>query len=585
MAETAAKVDLLIKNAVVWDGTALTGDSTVAVGDGKILAVGGSALAAEYLSGDVTVIDAAGGLITPGFADAHNHNAFGGIERNACDLTDCSNAAEALAKIAAYADANPDVEWIVGGGWRMPWFDGGTPLRGQLDEIVPDRPVYLLNADHHGAWANTRALEIAGITAETPDPVDGRIEREADGYPAGTLQEGVTAYITPVLPEYTAEVIRAGILAGEKYLFECGVTAWQEAILGDYGGYPDVTPVYSEMADRGELTGRATGALWVSRDFDQMSIAEYVADLKARRSRYARDNFQLDHIKIMVDGVQENGTAALSDPYLELATDGDGAAGAGETGGAGAVEAGGASAAGKSGGSHDCECAPNTGLAYFSREDLIELVPLLNEAGFDAHFHAIGDRAVKYALDALAAVPAELREQRQNHIAHLHVVDPVDIPRFRELGVRTNIQSLWACQDQMMRELTFPTLGSERIRWQYPFGALAEAGATLVSGSDWPVTTPDPWQAIHVAVNRTEPGEEPGEPLNPEQALTLEQALRAYTHESAKLLRVSGGKIAAGEPADLALTDTNPFANPAEKLWQTKNVLTVVNGRVVYRAA
>ena len=120
MAETAAKVDLLIKNAVVWDGTALTGDSTVAVGDGKILAVGGSALAAEYVSGDVTVIDAAGGLITPGFADAHNHNAFGGIERNACDLTDCSNAAEALAKIAAYADANPDVEWIVGGGWRMP---------------------------------------------------------------------------------------------------------------------------------------------------------------------------------------------------------------------------------------------------------------------------------------------------------------------------------------------------------------------------------------------------------------------------------------------------------------------------------
>lgn len=542
--------DLIVNNAVIWNGETLTEHTAVAVTAGKITALGGAEVA-QLAGANTQVVDAAGGLLTPGFVDCHNHTAMGGIERNSCDLTGCENSEQAIAAVAAYAAANPEAEWILGGGWRIPWFEGGTPLKEQLDAVVPDRPVYLLNADHHAAWANSKALELAGITADTADPSDGRIERDATGNPNGTLQEGATALVASVLPEYTPAVIRAGILAGEKYLFECGVTAWQEAILGDYGGYPDFSPVYAEMADAAELTGRVTGALWVSRDFDGMTIPEYVADLTNRRAKYARAGFNLDHIKIMADGVQENGTAALTDPYVS-----------------------------------DCNCAPaNTGLAYFSRDSLLELIPLLNEAEFDVHVHAIGDRAVKYALDAFEAVPAAVREARHNHIAHLHVVDPVDLPRFAELGIRANIQALWACQDQQMLDVTFPTLGETRIPWQYPFAGIARHGATLVCGSDWPVSTPDPWQAVHVAVTRTQPGAEPGEPLLPEQALTLEQMLTAYHRNSAQLLRTGSGLVQVGEAADFAIADRNPFAAPMSELWQTTNKLTVVAGKVVFNAA
>lgn len=550
MTVSVATADLLIFNARLWSPGGILPHTALAASNGVITELGSDELRDRITA--TTTIDAQGGLVTPGFVDSHVHAIFGGVEKNRCDLSLCESLEEAEETIQRYAQEHPDVPWILGGGWRMPWFPGGTPHRLDLDRLVPDRPAFLVNADHHGAWANTRALELAGITAETPDPQDGRIERDADGSPSGTLHEGAAELLGDVMPETTVEELRRGLLDGEQYLLSHGVVGWQDAILGEYGGYPDITSVYTQLTDEGALSARVSGALWVSRGFDGRDIPSFVADLLRRRDEYEREGFTLNTAKIMVDGVAENATAAMHDEYLPEPT--------------------------------ECACSRGSGLAYFSREELIEIVPLLNEAGINVHFHAIGDRAVSYALDAVAAVPEPVRAARRNHLAHLQIVKPEDLPRFQELGVTANLQMVWACMDDQMVNLTFGLIGEERVTWQYPFGSLARLHTTLACGSDWPVSTPDPWQAIHVGVTRREPGGARG-PLLPDEALTLEQALAAYTLGSHDLLGLPGGVIEVGRVCDLAIADRDPFAHPESEISFTKNVATVVAGKVVYRAS
>ncbi|MBL3698526.1 amidohydrolase [Leucobacter luti] len=544
----------LITNATAFmRGTPVTGRGLL-IEDGVIVAIGESAAIAGLPgAADAALIDAAGGLVHASFADAHVHAVFAGVELGRLELSESTSGAETLDRIAAYAAAT-DEGWVLGGGWSMAHFPGGTPTRAELDRVVPDRPAFIINADHHGAWANSRAFELAGIDANTPDPADGRFERLADGTPSGTIHEGAQELFAHVLPPTTVDECRTGLLRGQRVLLDAGVTAWQEAILGEYAGYPDVTAAYTaEIA--GGLDADVSGALWVTRDLSDPSSAidadAIVADFVRRRAAAAAHGFRTDTAKIMVDGVAENLTAAMNEPYL--------------------------------GG---CDCAggeADRGLAYFSAADLIELVPRLNAHGFSAHFHAIGDRAARYALDAVAAVPVADRAGVRNHIAHLQVVAPSDIPRFAELGVTANCQALWAALEAQMVELTLPVLGDERAGWQYPFGGLHRAGAALAFGSDWPVSTPDPWQALHVAVNRRAPGAPDAQPLLPGEALPLAVALDGYTRGSHELLGTPGGsgRLEAGAPADLAITDRDPFAGPEHDIWLTRNLVTLRRGRVV----
>ena len=206
-----------------------------------------------------------GGLLSPGFVDAHVHPIQGGLERLRCDLSEQSTREEYLATIRQYADANPDVEWILGGGWAMPAFPGGNPTAADLDTVVPDRPVFLPNRDHHGAWVNSRALEIAGIDAHTADPPDGRIERDADGRPSGTLHEGATSLVSRFLPRTTGEDYYAALMAGQSYLHSLGVTSWQDAIVGAYSGMDDPASTYVTAAANGDLKSYVVGALWWER--------------------------------------------------------------------------------------------------------------------------------------------------------------------------------------------------------------------------------------------------------------------------------------------------------------------------------
>ncbi|MFH8519659.1 amidohydrolase [Streptomyces gelaticus] len=516
---------------------AVVGDRIAAVGHDEVL---------ELIGPGTEVVDLRGKLLIPGFQDAHIHAVSGGSELAECDLSGTVGVEEYLERIRAYADARPDHTWITGGGWSMESFDGGLPTRQLLDSVVPHRPVLLSNRDHHGAWANTRALELAGVTAETPDPADGRIEREPDGTPSGMLQEGATALVSRLVPESSPADRLAGLLRAQELLHSLGITGWQDALLGVFNGNSDTADAYMTAARDGSLTARVTGALW----WDRERGAEQIDELVALREKLHHGRFRAGSVKIMQDGIAENFTAAMIAPYLD-----------------------------------GCGCATaNSGLSFVDPEALRGYVTRLDALDFQVHFHALGDRAVREALDALdAALDANGHRGNRHHLAHLQVVHPDDLPRFARLGAIANIQPLWAAHEPQMDELTVPFLGPERAAWQYPFGDLVRAGATLAAGSDWPVSSPDPIEGIHVAVNRVDP-ESPGNRVfYPEQRIDLPTALAAYTAGAA---HVNGcddsGSLRAGNLADLVVLDRDILTAPREEIAQARVERTYVGGTLVH---
>lgn len=543
----------LFTDGTLFDGRQYAGRGAVLVADGRIVAVESGPDDARLRSlldrRPDRVVDLAGGLLAPGFTDAHVHPVQGGLERLRCDLTGHSTREAYLAAIEAYAGAHPDADWILGGGWAMPAFPGGTPLAEDLDRVVPGRPVYLPNRDHHGAWVSSRALEMAGIDERTPDPPDGRIERDADGRPTGTLHEGATALVSRHLPRTSGEDYYAALMEGQRHLHSLGVTSWQDAIVGAYSGMDDPASTYTTAAANGDLCSHVVGALW----WDRRLGAEQVPDLVGRRDALTAGRFRATTVKVMQDGVAENFTAAMSAPYLDRCG----------------------------------HATANTGHSFVDPAVLREGVAALDVAGFQVHVHAIGDRGVREALDAFEGTDPTHRHQ----VAHLQVVHPDDARRFATLGVMPNLQMLWACLDDQMVDLTLPFLGEERGRWQYPFGDLHRAGARLAAGSDWPVSTPDPLAAIHVGVNRWalgEPGRAGSEPFLPEQALDLTAAFAAYTSGSAAANhrdRIDGaGVLRPGAVADLVVLDRDPFTAPPEEIGAARVVSTWVDGVPVFEA-
>ncbi|HEX4471089.1 MAG TPA: amidohydrolase [Nocardioides sp.] len=543
----------LFRGGSVFDGNRHLPGYGLLVDDGTVVAALDPGGLDKLDPHDHEVVDVAGGLVAPGFTDAHCHPIQGGLERRQCDLTDGRTREEYVAMVARYAAAH-DGPWITGGGWAMAPFPGGTPSAADLDAVVADRPVLLHNRDHHGAWANSRALELAGMTAQTPDPPDGRIERLPDGSPQGTLHEGAVDAVARLLPEVSPAEYAAGLVEGQQYLFSLGVTGWQDAIVGAYAGMADTGSTYLDAIASGDLVADVVGALWWDRE---LGLGQ-VADLVERRRAQSGGRYRATSIKIMQDGVCENFTAAMLSPYL----DGHG------------------------------HPTGNAGHSFVDAEKLKEAVVALSAEGFQVHVHAIGDRGTREALDAFAAARAaghgvDRRGDLRHHIAHIQVIHPDDLPRFAELGVAANAQALWATHEPQMDDLTMPFLGDERSTWQYPFGGLYRAGARLVMGSDWPVSSPDPLAAIHAAVTRTA-YDDPREAFLPEQALDLTTAFAAYTSGSAWVNgrdRIDGaGVLAPGNVADLAVLDRDPFTGSADEIGATRVTSTWISGRAVYVA-
>ena len=392
------------------------------------------------------VIELDGETLLPGFQDAHVHPIEGGMLSRSCDLHDLTDAAAYLQAIAAHAAAHPEREWIHGSGWSLPAFPRGEPHRSLLDAIIPDRPAFFESEDGHVAWANSRALAISGIDRTTADPANGRIVRDADGEPAGTLHDGAIELVYRHAPTATRADLLEGLRVAQRQLHSFGITAWQDAIVR-----PESLPVYREAAEAGWLTARVIAALWWEHD----AGLEQIEGFEIQRAESAVGRLRATSVKLMLDGILESQTAFLTSPY------------AGSDGWA--------------------------GTPFIDPDLLREAVIDLDRRGFQAHFHAIGDGAIRLALDTVEAARAvNGAGDHRHHIAHIELVNPDDVPRFGRLGVVANMQPFWASEDDQMRTLRVPVLGPERAGWQYPFASLLRTGATLAGGSDWTVSTANP---------------------------------------------------------------------------------------------
>jgi predicted amidohydrolase YtcJ len=522
-------------------------EEPVLIEDGIITAIGADALA----SPGVVEVDAAGGLVSPGFQDSHIHPYHAGLDMIACDLTPYVTADGYLTRIAEYAAANPGLPWISGGGWSMDSFPGGLPTAAALDAIVSDRPAFLPNRDGHGAWVNTKALEIAGIDDATPDPFDGRIERDVDGHAIGTLQEGAMGLVARHMPLPSQDDLDEALKIAQQQLFAWGVTAWQDAIVGATNGTPDPLDSYLRATASGVLKAHVVGALW----WDRNRGLEQIPELVEKRERALAGGFAATTVKIMQDGVAENFTAGMLEPYLDA-----------------------------------CGCpGENMGKSFVDPTTLKEISVRLDALGFQLHFHALGDRAVRESLDAVAAARAANGDSDLRHtLAHIQVVHPDDIVRFAELGVVANMQPLWARHEDQMDLLTIPFLGIRRAAWQYPFGSLHRAGAPLASGSDWPVSTANPLEIIHTTVNRAPTGATgpAALPFLGEQALSLADALIAHSLGTAYLNHDEhrSGSIEVGKAGDIVILDRDIFAAPVAEIGSATVVYTIIGGEIVYDA-
>ncbi|MBK7520394.1 MAG: amidohydrolase [Gammaproteobacteria bacterium] len=512
----------------------------VAIRNGRILFAGDDSEVEALIGAETQVVDLAGKMVLPGMQDVHIHPIGGGMEAAACNLNGLKTSEQYLEAIRRYAESHPDEAWITGGGWLMSAFGpGAMPGREILDAIVADRPVFLSSSDGHTAWANSKALEIAGITRDTPDPVDGRIDRDpASGEPIGSLQEGARALVAKHVPAPSAAQRLAGLRYSVAMLNGYGVTGMQDAHVSEAD-----LETYETLDANRELSLHVVAAQWWERD----QGLEQIAAMKTRRARYTRGHVRATTVKIMQDGVMENYTAAMLEPYL--------------------IE------------------GEVRGIPMVEPEFLKEAVTALDAEGFQVHFHAIGDAAVRQCLDAVQSA----RENNgalghRHHIAHLQLIDAADIPRFRQLDVIANFQPLWAWADDYITELTIPFIGAERASRMYPIGSLHDSGAMIAFGSDWSVSTANPFEEIEVAVRRADPELDDGDVFVAEQRIDLPEALAAFTIDAAYTngMEHDAGSLEAGKYADLVVLDRNLFTIDVREISEAKALLTLFEGEPVH---
>lgn len=548
--ETAA--DLVLKSGNIYTvNDARSWAQAVAITEGRFSYVGTDAGVEVFIDPRTQVVDLRGRMMLPGMFDVHIHALDSGIEKLGCDLSAESILdalgeipddliGEYLTRIKRCAKDHLDAEWVVGSGWLMSAFGpGGRANRELLDEIVPDRPVYMESSDGHSAWVNSRALEIAGVTAATPDPPGGLIDREPEGSELlGSLHEHAMDLVSAKIPAPDLETRTAGLQYAVRMLNAYGITSIQDSMT-----YRNYFEGYQALDDRGELTLRVVATnVW-----DTSQGMEQLEQIRQDRERFTADNLRATSVKIWLDGVMENYTAAMLDPYL---VDG----------------------------------APR-GFLMMEPDALKEAVIALDAAGFQVHVHAIGDRAVRESLDAFeAAQEANGIADNRHHIAHLQIVQPSDIPRFRQLGVVANFSLYWAYADEYITELTLPFIDAEIARWIYPIGSLVRDGAVVVSGSDWAVSSANPFLQIETAVTRLDPLFESSDVFIPEERVSLAEAISMLTINAAWVnhSEQDTGSIEVGKLADVAVLDRNLFDIEVTDISDTQVLLTLFGGEVVH---
>ncbi len=538
-AEDAA--DIVLRNGSIHTISATRQvTEALAIRRGKIVYVGANGGIEPFVGSSTIVIDLQGKMVLPGFQDAHVHPLGGGQLISQCDLRSAKTGADAAEIVRKYVLKNPKLKWIEGAGWPLPLFLNANPDKALLDTASPDSPVYLLSEDGHSAWVNSRALQLAGINRDTPNPVNGRIEHYPNtGEPSGTLREDAILLVSKLIPEPSPDQIREWLSVGLAEASKFGITSIQDA---------DVPESYLKAYSYLEKHGLLNTRVHVAMSSDNAKRESMLPYFKEMRRKYHTHLLQAKTVKIYADGVIEAKTAALLEPYV---------------------------------GMKELRGEPN-----YSAENLNRYVKFLDKAGFQIHVHAIGDRAIRMTLDALEeARKTNGSRDSRHHIAHLELLDPHDIPRFRKLGVAANFQPLWAFADPYIKDLTLPFIGTERARWLYPIESVVKTGTMLVCGSDWPVSSMNPLEAIQVALTRLDFKNPIGEPFIPEEIVDMPTILAGYTINAAfiNFLEKETGSIEVGKAADIVVLERNLFDIPAKEIGKVKVLLTLLEGREVYR--
>jgi predicted amidohydrolase YtcJ len=527
----------LFTNGVIWTGSGDT-DALLVV-DGTVRAVGAQARASASGADEV---DLDGAFLMPSFGDGHAHPLYGGLEAAGPQVRRCDSVDEIVAAVGTFAAEHPDDEWIVGASYDSSLAPDGLFDARWLDAAVPDRPVALRAWDYHTMWCNSAALQRAGITADTPDPVLGEIPRRADGSVLGTLREwGATDLLTAVMPARDEAVRVAALGTAADYYLARGVTWVQDAWVE-----PADVDTYVLAAFDDALRVRFNLALYADpRHFD--SQLSHFADARRKVDAVASPLLTAQTVKFFADGVIENETGALLAPY--------------------------------------CSGLHSHGMQTWEGDSLAEAACRVDDLGLQIHIHAIGDAAVRQALDAIEEVTRRNGPRdRRPVIAHAQLVDDADIDRFAALGVIPNMQPLWAQLDALMTVLTIPRLGAERADKQYRIQSIDTSGAPLAFGSDWPVSSGAPLKGIAVAVSRRTADGDPAGGWVPEEILPIERALSAYTAGVARQAYAEGrwGTITTGASADLVCLNRDPRTTPALDLPAVRVLGTYLNGRRVY---
>jgi len=512
----------LFTGGEIWCGRA-TYTEAVLVESGKVIALGSDALQA----GGDEVIDLTGKFLAPGFIDAHAHPLFAGREGQGPNVNGLQSVAEIVAAVRAYIVSNPSTTWVIGGAYEASVVAGGDFEAASLDKASQDIPIVLHAVDHHTIWVNSKALEIAGITAATADPDGGTIARYSDGSPKGTLREpSAIDLVLAAAPKRTLRDDVAAIgWACQRYL-EAGVTSTTDAWVE-----PGMPEAYI-AADKGGILTIDTNLFFLAQPDTWRSYSkDFVSFRSEIEALPSSSHLTAKTIKFICDGALSAGTAALLEPYLDD--------------------------------------PQSTGLLIWSEDELIDAMVHFDALGFQIHAHAIGDAAIRQALNAIEAVTKiNPHWDRRPVIAHAQLIHPDDLSRFASLGVIANIQPLWTYLDPMNAELIEPRIGTKRNNQQYQLASLQKSGARIGYGSDWPVTSHVPLEALAVPTHRSAPGS--WQAWSPQEAVSLEDSLVHYTEDAAYSNFWNKGAIAVGVDADFVVLDKNPVKVAPEKVNEIK---------------
>jgi len=551
---------LAVADSVYLNGRIYTVDEAqewvgaIAIKDGSFLHVGSSAQVKKYIGAGTEVVDLDGRFVMPGMFDSHLHPLKGMAQQMfECNFSFMTSLEDAAMAVKKCADDHPDWPWIVGGQWNAAILSKFSPTKEMLDAVVADRPVYLSDATFHHAWVNSKALELAGITKETPDSQGSTIIRDKDSgeivgtiLEVGTLLETVSGLFDTVLPKTSVEQYRQAALAIQQRMNSYGFTGMKSAITPR-----EHLQALHQLDSDDHLTLRVAAHLSYVSESASPKRAMILESIIRDRNNYTGKNLNADFIKITIDGVPPSHTAAYLEAYLDK--------------------------------------ADYYGELLVAQNELNAAAVRFDGMGLLIKFHAAGDAAARAAINAIEAARKQNGDSGiQHEVAHASLIDADDIVRLAKLGGAVEVSPVLWYPSPFITARYHALLGAERVNRLWPVKTYVESGLLTVAGSDWPaaVASPDPWPAMEALITRKNPfGEMPGEIFGEANAVDLATVIRMYTRNGAEAMRISenAGSIEVGKSADMIVLDRNLFEIPADDIDQTEVELTIFTGKLVYR--